>query len=365
MTLQALLEESRTDRENWHFTSLKKVETLTLKPVEAPPANVALPASLSRHRLVFVDGFFRADLSDLQALPDDLVAPCNAQGTCCSLTLSDQTCLAIDPVEILFVSTPQAQPSEASTTLKIALGENSRLTLIERHVVAEKGAVLRHFKTEITLGKQAKLIHGKVVSSVLEGLHVAQTSVHVAAGSFYDHFALLAGGGLTRCETTIDLLGELAETRLLALMLLRQSQHCDVTTHVRHRSPHTASRQICKSVLADKARGVFQGQIHVAPDAQKTDGYQLCRALLLSDKAEMDAKPELEIFADDVQCSHGTTIGDLDEESLFYLMSRGLDPATARALLIRAFVDDLTGQLPAGELQTLLQNEVSQWLLPY
>ncbi|MDD3181988.1 MAG: Fe-S cluster assembly protein SufD [Alphaproteobacteria bacterium] len=361
MTLAALIEESHTQREAWHYTNLAPFADLALKPMTVGPSPV-LPKALSRHRLVFVDGFYRAELSSMEDLPHGFISLCDTTDTCCSLALSGQTCLAIDPVELLFVSSPQQNASEATTTIQIALGENSRLTVIERHVGLGDGVKAHHVVMDIDLAAQAKLVHGKVLSGDNEALHFARTKVNVAAGAFYDHFGLIAGGKLMRCEADVSLNGELAEARMFAIQLLRGTQHGDITTRIRHEAPHTASRQICKAVLAEKAHGVFQGKIYVAKGAQKTDGYQLCRALLLSDKAEMDAKPELEIFADDVKCSHGATIGDLDENALFYLISRGIDPATARAMLVDAFVGELADQLSAGALQSAIQEEVTAWL---
>jgi len=144
-------------------------------------------------------------------------------------------------------------------------------------------------------------------------------------------------------------------------MLLCGDDHIDTTTKVVHRAPQGTSRQVYKTVLDDKAHGVFQGKIAVEKGAQKTDGYQLSRALLLSDQAEMDAKPELEIFADDVKCSHGSAIGDLDENALFYLRSRGLNEDQARALLIEGFVSESLEDIKIDAWRDLFQTELKEW----
>jgi Fe-S cluster assembly protein SufD len=363
MTLAALIQESKEQREAWRYTDLSPYADLKPVPVQMLARVVDLPEALTRQRLVFVDGRYRQDLSCVEGLPEGFIAFCDDNKTRCVLSLSGQMCLAIDPVELLFVSTPQEQANEAALSMEITLGANSRLTLIERHVSLGLGAKrVRNVTMRIDLVEQAKLIHGKIVAESMGSMHFAKTKVSVAQGAFYDHFGVIADGLLSRCATEIVLTGSLAETRLLTLMLLRGCAHGAIDSLVRHEAIDTGSRQICKAVLDDKAQGVFQGKTRVEKDAQKTDGYQLCRALLLSNSAEMDAKPELEIYADDVKCSHGATLGDLDEESLFYLRSRGISEKEARRLLIEAFVADLVEQLPEGALRNAVRKEVAGWL---
>jgi Fe-S cluster assembly protein SufD len=144
-------------------------------------------------------------------------------------------------------------------------------------------------------------------------------------------------------------------------MLLRGREHADTVTRVTHQAPRCTSRQIYKTVLDEKSRGVFQGRITVAEGAQKSDGYQLSRALLLSDQAEMDAKPELEIFADDVKCGHGSAIGDLDENAMFYLRSRGIGEKQARALLIEGFVAETLDEIRIDEWRDIFSAEIEGW----
>lgn len=361
MTVAALIQKSRENKEAWRYTSLA---AFAAQAWAAPVAVAALdlPAPLTRHRLVIVDGLFRDDLSARQELPDEFFDRCTEKDNCYALTLWNQTCLAIDPIELLFVNTRQASANEATTKIKIALGQSSRLTLIERHVDVGAAMNARLIEMDIELDAQAKLVHGKMVSGGAGGLHHARALVRVERGAFYDHFALIKDGGLTRCEKEVTLAGELAEARLLSAMLLRGKAQGDVITRVNHAAPHTTSRQMVKAALDGGARGVFQGKAHVEAQAQKTDAYQLCRALLLSDRAEMDAKPELEIYADDVKCSHGAAIGDLDENALFYLLSRGIDPATARAMLVEAFVGEMVDMIQSPDLANAVREEVQQWL---
>lgn len=361
MTLAALIKESIKEKEAWHYTSLVPYTGLVLS---APPSNenVDIPPALTMHRLVFVDGVLSSDLSTFDELPDTVLHSDSAKGYY-RLALGGQACLAIEPIEILYINSDNEIPNEVSVQLDIELGENSRLTLIERHLGKGGELQARHQKTNITLAAQSKLVHGKVVSGHANTLHVAQTKVTAGAGAFYDHFGLVVGGKLVRSESEIILDGELAEARLVGGMLLSGQDHGDVTSVIRHKTPYGSSHQVCKAVLADRSRGVFQGKVHVEQAAQKTDAYQLCRALLLSRQAEMDAKPELEIYADDVKCSHGTAIGDLDEEALFYMCSRGIDKKTARRMLIDAFMGELVDEIKAPEIADLVRKEVEQWLL--
>jgi Fe-S cluster assembly protein SufD len=158
------------------------------------------------------------------------------------------------------------------------------------------------------------------------------------------------------------LAAESSDCRLSAIYLGRKSQHHDITTNMTHARGHCQSNQVIRGVLDDSARGVFQGKVHVAQDAQKTDGQQMSRALLLSRKAEADAKPELEIYADDVICAHGATVGELDENQLFYLKSRGISHNLARAMLIAAFLDDAVNVIENVDLAAILRPQVTAWM---
>jgi len=229
------------------------------------------------------------------------------------------------------------------------------LTLLENHLASNSITTL---ETDVTLHPRAKFVHGKIVAG---GAHLAVSKIGVASGGSYNNFSLLRGGQPARNEIEVALEGEEAQALLNGVMLLRDAEHADTTIRVAHNAPNCASRQIYKTVLGGKSRGVFQGKILVAKDAQKTDGYQLSRALLLSDQAEIDAKPELEIYADDVKCSHGSTVGDLDEDALFYLRSRGLSETEARALLIDAFIGEMFDAMQVEEWREIFRQQTQGW----
>ena len=183
----------------------------------------------------------------------------------------------------------------------------------------------------------------------------------MAEGGTYDSFALILGAKLARMEVHARLAGPNAAAHLNAAQLLGASQHADFTTIVRHDAPNTASRQTVKNVLTGRSRGVFQGKIEVARVAQKTDGYQMNQALLLSANAEMDSKPQLEIYADDVKCSHGATVGALDADQLFYLRSRGVPEAEARAILVRAFLSEALDSISHEGARAAMEAAIAAW----
>ena len=214
----------------------------------------------------------------------------------------------------------------------------------------------------LRLGNKARLDYAKVQAEGARNVHLAATGIALGEGSVFAGFSISAGGQLARLETHVTLTGKTAECNLSAIYLGRDKQHHDITTYMDHAVGHCHSSQIIRGVLDDASRGVFQGKVHVAPDAQKTDGQQMSRALLLSRKAEADAKPELEIYADDVICAHGATVGELDETQLFYLTSRGIPKATARAMLIGAFLDDAIDTVENAALAGMLRHISDGWM---
>jgi len=214
-------------------------------------------------------------------------------------------------------------------------------------VVLEAGAVLEHYKSQ---------------QEGLEAYHIATAMVRVAERARYDSFALATGAALARNDITVSLDGPGAFCRLDGAFLARGRQHLDTTTEIIHASREASSRETYKGVLDEQGRGVFQGRIVVAPDAQKTDGHQSCKTLLLSDRAEIDTKPELEIYADDVKCSHGATAGEIDHDALFYLRARGIDADGARSMLIEAFVEEVLDEIASEPVRQGFAGVVRGWL---
>ena len=195
-----------------------------------------------------------------------------------------------------------------------------------------------------------------------DAFHLSTWLVELGADARYDAFQFSTGASLTRNQVYLCFAGEGSAADISGAFLLRARQHCDTTLLVEHRVPRCTSRELFKGVLDGEARGVFQGKIIVSPGAQKTDGKQMAGALLLSETAEFDSKPELEIFADDVVCGHGSTSGQIDEELLFYLEARGIPESQARALLIQAFVGEALEKVEDETLREALGHASADWL---
>lgn len=222
----------------------------------------------------------------------------------------------------------------------IVLESGARLTLLE-DFSGDDEFYFNNIVNEIYIGNEAVLTHYKRVKEAKPALHIALNSVVVRQNGRYNAFCAQSECRLARSESYIQLQQEGAEANVNGAYRLYNNGYSDITTNIRHLAAHTFSNQLVKGVLDGSSRGVFQGQIHIAPNAQQTEGYQLHRALLLSDNAEVDCKPELEIFADDVKCSHGATSGDLDKEQLFYMQTRGIALDDAKQILIEAYLNEV------------------------
>lgn len=386
--------------EDWKYTNLRALEaqefvpapmSATVNGVEAGALPSLLPQGQAAHRLVFVNGRLRTDLSDAGALPKGVVIagladllerepalvephlgvlglglgddgksggrPFLALNTAAAgdgyvVFLPDGAELEI-PVAIVFASTAaDGGPVACHPRNLIVAGAGSRATVLEQHVQLAGGAgegggggYFANSVTEIVLGEGAALVHLKLQDEGAGAFHIASTEARVAAGASYDNFSLSLGARLARNEIRVRLAGADARCALAGAYLAGGRQHTDTTTVIDHAEPDTASREVYKGVLDGTARAVFQGRITVHPDAQRSDGHQLNRALLLSDGAEIDSKPALEVFADDVKCSHGATVGEIDDEALFYLRTRGVPEAEARAMLVAAFIDEVLEEI--------------------
>lgn len=240
----------------------------------------------------------------------------------------------------------------------IMLEKGAKVTIIEHFDGEEQAQYFDNIVNEIYVGANGILQHYKCMNEAQNAHHIALNGIQVKAGGKYA--GLMAHGecALARSENYVRLIQENAEAEVNGAYRLAQNGVSDITTNIRHLAPHTNSNQLIKGVLDGAAKGVFQGQIHIAPDAQQTTGYQLHRALVLSDEAEVDCKPELEIFADDVKCSHGAASGDLDTEQLFYMQSRGIPLEEARQILIEAYLNEVFGKIEDSVVAEWLKNRL-------
>lgn len=242
----------------------------------------------------------------------------------------------------------------------IRVGQGAEVTIIE-HITGE-GKYWRNRTTQVLVGANAKVKHYRTQLESGDLVHTQNTYASVERDARYETFTLGAGGKMVRNHIFIDLIGTGAHCDTSAINLAGQSDHIDNTYTVNHIAAHCTSNQFVRSVLRDQARSVYQGKIHVYQEAQKTDAYQMSNAMLLSDAAEMNVKPELEIYADDVLCSHGTTSGEIDDEALFYLRARGISEKEARALLIQSFIAEVLDVIKDDNFRDLCDQEVLKWL---
>jgi Fe-S cluster assembly protein SufD len=382
--------------EAWHYTDLRNLMRKALPLVAAPSPDeiarlAAEAARLPSPRLVLVDGVFAPELST--ALPAGVsvvsLAAALAQG---DVTLIDslaaawadaddamvslnaalmQDGLVIDvapgahieaPLHIVY-ATVAAEPGARFSRSLVRVGAGAAFRLNEMSL-GQGGRVGQTNNALIfEVGDEAEVAHSQSLTDTEPGsLRLETFMVKLGAKAQFDSFALITGAGLVRRQIYKLFAGADAKASLRGVSLLRGREHADTTLFVRHVATGCEGRQNFRYILDDEATGVFQGKIVVDRIAQKTDGRMLAKALLLSDDATMNSRPELEIFADDVACGHGATIGGLNEDQLFYLQSRGLPRKEAEALLLEAFAAELVDEIGNETLVTAYRGEVTEWL---
>ena len=386
--------------EAWKYTSLAPLTELEF-PHPAATEGHALTADLGPGAfdaleglsVVFVNGRLSAEHSRLDGLPGglharglaqgladnpagiealigsakslngDLMAAFNAAFAADGCIVETAPGAVIDqPIRLRFVAAPGSAPLAYHPRVIVRLGAGSRLTLIECHEGPAGVPTWSNPLVHIQVGEGAKLNHVKLQIEGEGAYHTALTKALLASEARYESHLLALGARLARHEIHVRFDGEGGNCQLRGGYLARGSQHVDNTTVIDHAVPNCESREVYKGVLDDAARGVFQGKIVVRQDAQKTDGHQLNRTLLLSRKAEIDTKPELEIYADDVKCSHGATAGEPEADQLFYLRSRGLDHRTALALIVEGFMGELLEEIGHEPVQAALAARVADWI---
>lgn len=251
---------------------------------------------------------------------------------------------------------------QTHTRFPATFGANTKATVIERYLAVSDNAALVTSVSDISLADGAEITWIIFQGQGLADTHLGQIRITLGTDAKLRLYVINAGGKLVRQEIHVVVAGEGSDLILRGINLLGGETHNDVTFTVGHNVPNTTSTEVIRNVIFDRARGVFQGQIRVAPDAQKTDAKMSCNTLLLSDEADFSAKPELEIFADDVQCGHGATVIDIDHVQLFYLMARGIPENKARAMLVNAFVAEIVEELEVEPLVEALEGVIAAWL---
>jgi Fe-S cluster assembly protein SufD len=347
--------------EAWHYTDLRAA-LREANPVAAElPVASTMPVGVRVRpmREALADASIVAKLFPAQGAEDAAVA-LNAAMAEEGLVVEIPAGAGIAaPIEIGWSAAGGAARSEYHRTLIVA-GEGARATVVETH--ASGPGTQRSSAVVFYLAKGARVDHVFVASGHMAETHVASAIVEIGEGAAFASFAHVEGGGLLRRQCFARLSGENAKAAFRGVSLLGGKCHVDNTLVVDHAAPHGESRELFKHIVADEAVGVFQGKVVVRPGAQKVDGGMKSQALLLSDDAAMYNKPELEIFADDVVCGHGATVGELDRDQLFYLTARGLPPAEAEALLLEGFARDAYEFVEDEALRERLGGMASRWL---
>jgi Fe-S cluster assembly protein SufD len=384
--------------EEWKYTDLRALVGEVL-PLAAAPDAAALKraadavkahAIAGARKLVLVDGVFAADLSDLKALGSEVsvktlreVLENKANPAAADLlqTISSDAVISLNaamatdgvvisvadgaqpsaPVQLIHVATASSASSFTRSHLRI--GKGARATIIESFVAAGKTSAYQVNDAVILwVGDNADVAHIRLMDDSPDAVNITSQFVTVGANTKLNFFNMTTGAAVSRLQGFITLAGEGSELSVNGVNLLQKTEHGDTTLVVDHAVPNCVSREVFRAVIDDRAHSVFQGRIIVRPDAQKTDGKMMIRALLLSDEAEADNKPELEIFADDVSCGHGATAGALDDSLLFYLKARGLPEKQAQALLIQAFVGEAIEQIADDDLREHVIGIAERWL---
>lgn len=265
------------------------------------------------------------------------------------------------PVQIVYL-TLGAEAGLISPRVLVVVEDNAQCRLVETHLGADQSAYFSNPVTELSVGQNGVLSYYKLQQESPRAFHVATLESHQGRSSSVTTNVITLSGGLVRNETAVSLQGEGGWAQLDGLYLVSGSQHVDNFTRIEHVSPHCSSRELYKGILSDRGTGVFRGRIVVAKGAQKTDSKQTNNNLLLSDHALINTKPQLEIYADDVKCTHGATIGQLDRDSVFYLRARGISEEAAKGILIYAFANEVVNRIAVDSLREKLENYLFDWL---
>ncbi len=385
--------------EEWKYTDLRVLmrEVLPLAPAPDAAALKRAAAALKPHaiagvrKLVLVDGAFAPKLSetaDLEkglvirtlrevleagdsALQAQLFAPDHSDSMVAinSAMVTDGLVIEVAdgaaltrPLHLVHIASGGA-PAAMFTRSMFRLGKAASATLVESYVAADGAKAYQvHDSLIVSIGDNARLDHLRLIEDGREAFNISSSTVRLGASAHFNTFGMTSGSQVSRYQATVAFAGEGSRVETNGVNLLNGRQHADTTLFLDHAVPNCASREVFRAVVDDRGHSVFQGRIIVRPKAQKTDAKMMTRALLLSDEAEADNKPELEIFADDVTCGHGATIGALDDSLLFYLRARGLSEKEAQALLIQAFVGEAIESIVNDDLRELAISAAQRWL---
>jgi len=381
-----------TKNEDWHFTNVAPIAERVFTPVDVTtpldaPALREFVFPGEWQQLVFVNGRFAPELSHVELGPGALyagplcralrdearrqlverhlgaqVSDTSAFSALNTAFLQDGALVALrggvvmtTPLHVLHVTTDAAAGALISPRTLLVLGTNAEATVVESFVSLDPGPALTNAVSEVVLEDGARLRHYQIQRAARDAFHVSASYARQGRDSHYETFSFATGAELSRTDVETSLAGPGAHATVNGLYMVDGHQTVDHQTRIEHVAERCTSHEVYKGVLDGAAHAVFNGKVYVHPEAQKTDGKQSNNNLLLSDRARVDTKPQLEIFADDVKCTHGATVGRLDATALFYLKSRGVGEATARKLLTYAFAADVLEQLTVDPVRERLE----------
>ncbi|HET6349981.1 MAG TPA: Fe-S cluster assembly protein SufD [Candidatus Krumholzibacteria bacterium] len=385
--------------EDWRFTRTRPIAELDFMPAEVA-TNVDEAAIVAHtfddshcHRLVFVNGRVSAGLSRIGKLPrgvwigalsdalrerGDRVKTLLGKG----VDLGTQRFVALNtafwsdgmyvevadsvvldrPIHVVHVTVPGSTPAMTHPRLVVVADRGAEVAIAESHIGLGDAQYFTNAVSEMVCGDNASLTHWKVQRESTRAFHVAMQTARVGASARFSTMNICMGGALVRNDVHTLLAGEGIDARVDGLYLAGGRQHVDNHTFIRHGQPHCHSFELYKGILDGHSRGVFNGRIYVDPVAQKTDAKQENNCMLISDDARINSNPQLEIFADDVKCTHGAAIGKTDDESLFYLRSRGIPLTEARDLMVYAFASEVLERITEEPLKVRLEDDIFDWL---
>jgi Fe-S cluster assembly protein SufD len=390
-----------TKLENWKYTNVAPIrriifETAMDRQIAAIPESLRLQVeAYASPRLVFVNGMFDRRLSilesggssiDLRSLSNVLADPQQAAAVYRHLgryaPISEHafaawnTALFTDgayievprgtavekPINLVFISVGTGKPWACYPRNLIVLGEGSQVTFVEAFLSSSDPVYLTNVVTEIVAGPGSVIDYYKLERESSRGFHLAAIEAHLDRDASLNSHSISFGGALVRNDLNVALGGEGSHCTLNGLFAVDGQRHVDNHTQIDHRKPHASSRELYKGVLAGKGEGVFNGAVTVRENAQKTDAVQYSKNLLLSEQAQINTKPQLEIRNNDVRCFHGATIGQIDPEALFYLKSRGIDEGQGRRILVRGFADEIVNSIRIPALRDHMERLLREWL---
>lgn len=378
--------------EEWRYTNVTPIEKnkFTL-PEKAGNVDAAFIQSIlleGCHHLVFVDGFYQAEFSALNDLPNGVIISALSESMSDNEALikslldsvvetpalgfinfntalfSDGAVISIEkntavdkPIQLAFVSSKEGGLTLSNTRNLVFAQAASKAQIIETYHAVEDSCYLTNAITEVVVESNANLSHDRLQAESVKAYHIGGVYARLESNALFNQSNYTFGASTSRCESHATL-GEASDCTLDGLYVGENRQHMDHHTRLNHAQPHAVSNEFYKGILGDHSQGVFQGRIIVAQDAQKTDSKMNNRNLLLSDRAEVDTKPQLEIYADDVKCAHGVTVGQLDDTAIFYLQSRGVDKQTAKNMLTFAFANEMVERINFKPLRLAVLDEL-------